>query len=310
MKFKLIYENHGNFGLHIGDYFLYLKYALESCGHVADIEYEFSPGHINIVLEYFKDDFVTKVENSWCPGTGLIVIATEFLTGATFNDIYQDSSETQEKGDHNVRRDFWQNRHDNFVRLLPRMNAIWHVADQQVPLYQQAFPGKIVEYMPHGYVDGFATVRHRSDEAKDIDVLFTGTMTSHRKNVLTSLSDAGLKVVASVLFTAPFHREDLVARSKLVLNIKQHPDWRHESVTRLFYHLCNDSLLITDQCDFPTDLHCYMNKVADSWLATVQEQLELGCFTERAVEARQRFAHEQPAAELFSPLLHKSNLSI
>lgn len=308
MNFKLVYENHGNFGLHVADYFLYLKHALEACGHRADIEYGFVPGCMNIMLECFNDSVTEKIESSWTAGTGLIVVATEFLTGNTFNDIYQEEEGARLASDHNQRRDFWQMRYDNFVRLLPRMTAVWHVAEQQLPVYQDAFPEVQADYMPHGYAERFGTVRHRDDHDKDIDVLFTGTMTGYRRQVLDALSEAGLKVVSSIQFTAPFHRDDLVARSKLVLNIKQHPDWQHESVTRLYYHLCNDSLLLSEQCRYPTDLHDYVGEIDGDWLTAVQEQLARGGVTERARLARERFSRTRPVAELFRPLLQRCGI--
>jgi len=309
MKFKLIYENHGNFGLHVGDYFLYLKYALESLGHTADIEYAFCPGHMNIMLECFNDAFTEKVKSSWISGTSVIVVATEFLTGQTFNNIYQDDSNAPMKSDHNQRLDFWQMRYKNFVKLMPRFSAIWHVADDQAQIYQAAFPQVSVQYMPHGYSDRFHTVVHRPDDEKDIDVLFTGTMTTYRKKVLSMLSDAGLVVVSSILFTAPFHRNDLISRSKLVLNIKQHPNWQHESVTRLYYHISNDSLLITDQCQYPTDLHDYVVQMEGSWLDCVKKQVALGNYNERAQAVRKRFAKERPVDQLYQKLLDQSGIA-
>ncbi len=309
MHFKLVYENHGNFGLHVGDYFIYLKYALESVGHRADIEYAFAPGYMNIMLECFNDMVTEKIESSWTAGTGLIVIATEFLTGMTFNDIYLEDNASRLQSDHNQRHDVWQMRYNNFVSLLPRMTAVWHVAEQQQIVYQEAFPTTLVDYMPHGYIEQFATVKNRTDLHKDIDVLFTGTMTSYRKNILQSLSDAGLQVMSSILFTAPFHREDLVARSKLVLNIKQHPDWKHESVTRLYYHISNDSLLMTDRCRHQSDLFPYVIERKGEWVAAVKQVLNKGDFTDRAKAARERFSKERPVLKLIAPLLHRAGIT-
>jgi len=309
MKFKLVYENHGNYGIHVGDYFLTLKYGLESLGHTADIEYGFSPGYTNIVLECFSDSFAEKVEQAWRPGTKLIVVATEFLTGQTFNDIYQESDDISSKTDQNQRRDFWKMRYDNFIRLLPRMTAVWHVADQQVPVYKAAFTDTHVDYLPHGYTEKFATVHHRADDEKDIDVLFTGTITRYRQDILNELKHAGLNVASSILFTAPFHRDDLISRSKLVLNIKQHPSWQHESVTRLYYHITNDSLLVTDECQYPTDLHDYVIQREASWLQSIKKQIALGNFSARAKAIRLQFANERPIDQLFSKLLNQSGVT-
>ncbi|MBT5230141.1 MAG: hypothetical protein HOM11_07675 [Methylococcales bacterium] len=306
MKFKLIYENHGNFGLHIGDYFLYLKYVLQSLGHTADIEHAFCPGETNIILEYFNDKFTDKVEKEWTKDTRIIVIATEFLTNGTFNNIYQEEAATRDKADQNQHKEFWQMRYNNFVKLLPKFNAIWHVADQPATAYKHYFSNTFVDYMPHCFTSDFHTVKHRPDTDKDIDVLFTGTLTKHRKEVLETLKNSGLNVVSSTLFTAPFHRDDLISRSKLVLNIKQHPNWLHESVTRLYYHITNDSLLITDQCQYPTDLNPYVITRSDSWVNTIQHTLNTGDITQRAVSLRKKMACERPPEKYFLPLLTKT----
>jgi len=308
MKFKLIYENHGNFGIHVGDYFLYLKYALESLGHSADIEYAFCPGYMNIVTECFNDTFTDKVESLWTEDTGMIVVATEFLTGNTFNNIYQDKADSQMQSDHNQRKDYWKNRYQNFIRLVPKFSAIWHVSDEQQLVYQSAFSDTVVDYIAHGYCEQFPTIKHREDKDKDIDVLFTGTMTTYRQQILDSLKNSGLNVKTSILFTAPFHREDMIARSKLTLNLKQHPDWQHESVTRLYYHICNDSLLMTDDCRYKTDIHDYVIERKDEWPEAIKNELAKGQFTERAINTRNQFAKDRPVATLMAPLLSRAGL--
>lgn len=309
MRFKLIYENHHHYGLHVSDIFLMIKYGLESIGHVADIEHGFVPGCMNIMLECFSDEFIERLERSWTGKTGLIVIATEFLTGNTFNDIYNESSESAGKDDHNQRKDYWRNRYQNFVRILPYVKAIWHPAQQQVSCYRDAFPGVDVQYIPHVYSERFSKVKHRVNSEKDIDVLFTGTLTRYRKEIIESLKSEGLKVHSSSLFTAPFHREDLISRSKIVLNIKQHEDWEHESVGRLHYHISNNSLLITDRCRYPTDMHEYTHQVNGSWVETVKAQLVLGDYNERARAIKQQFSVKRPATLLFSELLQKCGIA-
>lgn len=303
MHFKLVYENHGNFGLHVSDHFLYLKYALESLGHRADIEYEFCPGEFNIVMECFNDQFTEKVEKLWIEGTAMIIVATEFLTGDTFNNIYQEEQNSSNRNDQNQRKDFWSMRYKNFQRLLPKCTAIWHFSDQQAPIYQQAFPDTPVHYLPFSYSDSFKTVNHRPDSEKDIDVLFTGTLTTERTAILESLQDNGLVVKSSILFTAPFHRDDLIARSKLVINIKQHPNWQHESVGRIFYHLSNASLLITETCKYQSDLHDFVIEKQGSWLDAIQEQLDIGNYCERGLSASQQFMRERPASVIMASLL-------
>ena len=309
MRFKIVYENHQHYGLHVADILLMIKYSLESLGHTVDIEYSFMPGYMNIMLECFDDKFIKKLESNWSNDTGLIVVSTEFLTGHTFNKMYNEPENIREKADHNQRKDYWQQRYNSFKTILPYVTAVWHPAKQQVPYYREAFPKTLVQYMPHAYSNEFATVSQYDDSRKDIDVLFTGTLTRYRKEIIESLKKAGIKVVMSSLFTAPFHRENLVARSKITLNIKQHVDWEYESVGRLHYHISNDSMLITDQCRFPTDLHEFVCGVGNSWKDNVLEQLALCDYTKRARQARERFSNSQPAITLFKRLLKRSDIT-
>ncbi|WP_420547908.1 hypothetical protein [Curvivirga sp.] len=302
MHFKLIYENHWNFGLSVAETFLMLKYALENVGHRADIEKEFCPGFINVVMENFDEEFLARINDQWTDDTKLIVIATEFLTGSTFNDIYDDPEERESKRNHYQNKKLWQDRFDNFVKLAPRMSAIWHLAFQEVPIYQNIFKDIPVGYLPHIYSENFSRVTHLQDDEKDIDVFFSGAQNQYRNKILDSLRDVGLNVVMTHQMTAPFHREDLIARSKLAVNIKQNSDWAYESNSRLFYHINNDSLVLTEKCSDPSDLNKYVVTVDNNWVELVKEQLSLGHFTERAIGIRQDFAKDK-TPEMIIPLL-------
>lgn len=309
MHFKLIYGNHSHHGIQMGDTLLMLRYGLEATGHTADIEHDFQPGCTNVCMEMFTDAYMEIMEKNWAPNTRLIVIATEFLTGEAFNDFYDEPKEQREPKDHYHNRSVWRGRYDNFIKLLPKISAIWHLSHYQAEAFAKAFPETPVGFLPHGYTQAFPTVKHRPDDEKDIDVLFTGTVTSYRKGIIQALRDEGLNVDVNPVFTPPFHREDAVARSKLAINLKQHPDWKYESNSRLFYHISNDSLILTEPCTYPSDIHPYVMVSGDSMVDDIRAILAEGNFTERAKSVREKFARERDMRDLLPDLLKQSDLS-
>jgi iron-sulfur cluster repair protein YtfE (RIC family) len=56
-----------------------------------------------------------------------------------------------------------------------------------LPGYSERFPKAPVRFLPHGYIDDFATVRQRPEEDRDIDFYFAGSLTEHRKQILAAL---------------------------------------------------------------------------------------------------------------------------
>lgn len=307
MHFKIVYGNHYNFGLSVSHTLLMLKHGLEDLGYRADVEKDLQPGFVNIIIENFTDDYVATMESQWSPGTRLIVIGTEIITDGTFNNFSTDSGDTGHPWDR--RLDNYRNkpvlseRFRNFLNLAPRMDALWHLAFQQVEPFRAQMPNTIVNYVAHGYTDKCATVRQRPENEKDIDVFYSGSMTRYREGIFDQLRRAGFKLGVTHQMTAPFHRDDLVARSKLAINIRQDESWPYESNSRLYYHIVNDSIVLTEACPAASDLHAFAPEISGDVCDFVADQLALGDFTERAVAVRERLAAERPMAGVLAPLL-------
>ena len=96
MRFKLVYGKYGRSGnipinsplVHTTDNMLLLKYGLESLGHQVDFEHGFAPGYTNIIMENFTYDTLEEMKEAVSTkDTRFIIVATEFLTGDTFNDF-------------------------------------------------------------------------------------------------------------------------------------------------------------------------------------------------------------------------------
>lgn len=84
----IVYGNHGRAPAQLEDYHVYLNEALATLGYQAHFVEEVVPGRLNILIEYFSEKDVQKFREALkTPGTRYICVATEFITGATFNDF-------------------------------------------------------------------------------------------------------------------------------------------------------------------------------------------------------------------------------
>lgn len=282
MKVNLVYENHWNFGIGVGDTFKYIQLALSQSGWETQISKQLEKDKINILLEAFDSDYVTKLQKLKNSGGKIIVIATEFITKNTFND-FSDFIDTSYYSD----KKYWKNRYENFLKVAQFADDIWHLSDFAAEEYSKDL-NKKVKYLPHYHVDKFQSVNHR--EKKDIDFLFTGSITDYRKEVLHKIESMGFKVEYSNSLTAPFHRDDLIARSKICLNIPQFENWPFPSQSRYFYHLENDSFLVSPKTEIPSEQDRYIfNCEPKNYINYCKEQIEKKDFVYRASQEKERF---------------------
>lgn len=303
MEFKLVYGNHGRDPFHIMDTLLLIKLSLEALGYKADLEERMIPGKVNILLECFTYDFVEAMkEVRKTPGTEFIIVATEFVTGKSFNDFNSGDAESTRDSHYDV-PEYWRKRFRTFLVAQEMTRAIWHLAESQVAPFKEATGNASVFYLPHGYVDGFARVRHKPVQHKDIDAIFTGTLTNHRHNVIRELAKRGFNAVA----TKPLNfvqREDLIARAKIGLNIKQTDNWCYPSNSRYHYHLSNDSLLLSEHTPVQCDLSPYIIEAApESFIERCCEILVDDQWANEALTRRERFMAEMPMPALMKHLL-------
>jgi len=303
MDFKLVYGNHGRDPFHIMDTLLLIKLSLEALGHKADLEERMIPGKVNIMLECFTYDFVEAMkEIRKTPGTEFIIVATEFITGNSFNDFNSGDGESTRDSHYEV-PEYWRKRFRTFLVAQEMTRAVWHLAESQVAPFKEATGRTGVFYLPHGYVDGFARVGHKPAQHKDIDAIFTGTLTNHRHTVIRELLKHGINAVA----TKPLNfvqREDLIARAKIGLNIKQTNSWQYPSNSRYHYHLSNDSLLLSEHTPVQCDLSPYIVEASlDGFVERCYEILASGNWSNEASLRRERFMAEIPMQSLMEALL-------
>lgn len=300
MNVRLVYGNHNCFGIHVADTLLLIQKVFELAGCDATIEHNIAPGQVNVVLEGFDDRFASETEQAMQRrGSRLIIVATEYLTGRTFNKFDGDTDES-----HYSKDAYWSDRFANFVELEKLSTAVWHLGETEVAPYREFLGHERVFYLPHFWADGLSRVQHAADTDKDIDFLFTGTETAYRRTLLNELMQKGYRVETVSPVTASFHRENLLARSKLSLNIRQNAQWQHPSPSRFFYHLINASLLITEMCTNRADIQEHvLTAPAGKFIDFCEEQFLLGDFTNRALSYLQNFRQKHPLREVAQRLV-------
>ena len=289
--------NHNN-SPGIGDTVLFLKNALQDCGHTACISHAIMPGHLNLVMEHFVEErHLRSLIEGHAAGARLILIGTEPIVGSTFNDSIVGNHW------HYSNTDYWKLRFESFKLAARLAEAIWVLAESLVDGYARVFPGLPVRTLPHGYVDDFATVRHRPEAERDIDFYFSGTLTDHRKEILLALGRDHV-VIHNDQSTPEYLRQDHLSRSKVCLSLRLSPDNAIPSVSRMHFHLQNRSFLLHEAYALPCPLDPFVLHTPTEDLVT-WARAALALPNRRAIadDMHDRFKAALPMTRLLPPLL-------
>lgn len=292
--------NHNN-SSSITDTVLFLKNALQDCGHQACISHRIEPGQVNIVLEHFvAEQRLRELLDGHAAGARYILIGTEPIVGGSFNGGIDDSHW------HYSNRDYWKLRFDAFKVAAALADAIWVLAESMVPAYAELFPRLPVRFLPHGWVDGFASVRQRPEAERDIDFYFSGSLTEHRKRILAELARSHV-VVYNDHDTPEYLRQDQLSRSKVCLSLRLSPANRIPSVSRMHFHLQNRSFLVHEAYELACPLDPFVLAApAEELVAWAEQALQLPNRREIADGVHDRFKAALPMTRLLPPLLDEA----
>lgn len=299
MRFSICSGNHGN-STSITDTVTWLQRALQECGHRADINSGIEPGAVNILLEHFVDEKVLReLLEARRRGARYLLIATEPIVGGVFNGGIEN------RHWHYGNTDYWKLRFDAFKIAARMAEEIWVLAESMLPAYTELFPGMPVRFLPHGHVDGLATVRQRPETERDIDFYFSGSMTEHRKRILSELAREHV-VVVNDQSTPEYLRQDHLARAKVCLSLRLSPHNRIPSVSRMHFHLQNRSFLLHEAYELPSLLDPFvLCAPADDLVPWALGALELPNRREIAQNMHEKFKAALPMSRLLPPLLEE-----
>ena len=304
MKFNLVHGNHSHQGLHIADTLRLIKYSLESIGHLVAFSPQMKEGEVNILIECFTYDFIVAMEQvSKSPGTKFILVATEYISSV---ERFNHFPELHSSDSHYGNDAYWIKRWKTFCLATDLSDVIWCLSEEQVPAYQKRFSDLSVGSLSHGYIKDFNKVSNRKASQKDIDVLFTGTVTPYRQKIINGLKESGLNIMVGSVFTPDHQREDWISRSKLAINLKQNHNWLYPSNSRFFYHVMNYSLLVTEKCQEMGDLDDFVLHAEPSqFIHFVQDTLALDT-SELAQEKYNLFKEQRPIEPIISKLVDET----
>jgi hypothetical protein len=130
-----------------------------------------------------------------------------------------------------------------YLEFLKRAPRIWDYSSTNVA-YLAANGCPNARYMPLGYSRRLERIAHAP--AKDLDIIFYGTATERRGVVLEALSS---RCKLRVGFGAYGHdRDQIIARSKIVLNLHQFETSQLEQV-RISYLLNNRCFVVSEAAE-------------------------------------------------------------
>jgi hypothetical protein len=124
-------------------------------------------------------------------------------------------------------------------RALTGFGWWWDYSEKNLAELKLGYWGK---HVPIGYVPELTRIR---PNVQDIDVLFYGSINERRKKILEDCTNAGLKVCAAFNCYGP-ERDDLIARSKVVLNVHYYESKIFE-IVRCSYLMANRKCIVTEE---------------------------------------------------------------
>jgi len=191
----------------------------------------------------------------------------------------------------------------HFYELASRLQ-VWDYCRQNIEKWNSMGCGCPPVRVPLGYVPELSRISPSLNQ--DIDVLFYGSLNDRRARILKALKDAGAKVHATFGVYGK-QRDDLIARSKIVLNIHFY-DAKIFEIVRVSYLLANSKAVVTE-CSSNAEME---KGLSDSVLAVPYDSLVDSCLSllrnheeRRALEAQgfRWFSQQTESAILARALL-------
>src|SRR5262245_35044157 len=120
MHFRIFWPNHDD-SIQTEDQFELLRLLVDAVGYQAYYDHRLTfPDCCYLVVDHFTDQNAHVIDR--LRAIPFILVATEHITGETFNDFGN-------LGKHYSDRGYWQNRYRYFMELAPYARAIWCAVD-------------------------------------------------------------------------------------------------------------------------------------------------------------------------------------
>ena len=244
-----------------------LNYTMRSIsinGHNITLSSEtFDNSAINLIFESFNPETASlilklKKRNNLKIG----VIATELMTLEGFpygsDGIYV--------GDGFAKIDYLTDRFNGFSAMLDGVDFLWCFLERTARIFQARINSSY--HYPFGFVEPYLPIKYRRCK-KDIDVLFFGTATRHRIEVIENLTKSSINVVTTgrgwpTSYMPGIGLTSLLDRSKIGLNLtltrprSSDYDPRFVSCARITEMFNHDLLVVSEEIPYDNPYKEYM----------------------------------------------------
>ena len=176
---------------------------------------------------------------------------------------------------------------EKIINNIRGADEVWDYDLDNIKILEQY--GIKAKFKPFLYTDTLKTVKNKEDP--DIDVLFYGSITKGRMELLEKLLHQGLmteKFVMLFNYEGP-DLDEYVARSKIILDMHTDSNHRIQKQTRLFYALINNKCVISEKSfrNYYGDLIVEVDR--DEYVPTIMDYLNNGKWKTHTENLSERF---------------------
>ena len=202
----------------------FLQGAIEECGYPCSVRRnDVERGAINVLVGVHLIDDPRWAFGLLASEVPYVVLQTEIITEGGFNLERAGRFESV------------------FLPLVRGAAAVWESSQPNLEALEAL--GLAPGFLRFGYVEA---IRERLRPAeRDLDFFFCGSATPHRRSVLQKLASLGYRV--EVRFDdAAFFRNDLMARSEVLVTLRQSDELTHVPAARIL-HAVNNGCLVAGE---------------------------------------------------------------
>lgn len=197
----------------------------------------------NEILSIFKIDNLKKIEIE--KDDMFVIIGAQFLNNNELVELIKNNKliiyNTEPLCDERRKNDIF-----NCLNKLENTEfQLWEYCDYNYKILKEKYKNLEIKLLPFGYYNNYIN-RINLNTKKDIDVLFYGDLTKRRKNIMNLLKRNNLKVHFTNKTYDIKKRDNLISRSKIVLDIFRNSNYKCNNLYRLSYLICNNITILAE----------------------------------------------------------------